>query len=320
MVKGSRGDDARGRPVKVANDREALPDTLRPDDTIRLDADAVRRHQRSSRKGSLLVIDGIHADVGSHLVVDTRVTIGRDAHGLLLHDPRISRRHAVVEAIEGGHVLHDLGSTNGTLLNGAPVTGTHPLGDGDKIYVGQTVIKFTLVDETEASYLHRIAQLAGTDELTGLLAKHRFDSLLQEAVRTAELSGAPLSLLMMDLDGIKAINDANGHQMGARTIRLVGQLLGRIVVGHGEACRFGGDEFCAFLPATDLAAAMRLGQRICDEVRDLEVTLGERTVKATISVGVAEWDLNMGQADRLLAAADEALYRAKAGGRNIVCA
>lgn len=307
-----------GDPSSASAVPSVLAGTVRPEATVRFDAEAVRAYQEKQQlRGSLLVIDGVPADVGRHIVVEQRVVIGRDAAGLQIRDGRTSRQHAQVErSSDGDHVVRDLGSTNGTLLNGQRVATEQPLRDGDRIEIGQTVIKFTLVDETEAAYLRRMDQLAGTDELTGLMAKHRFDSLLQEALRSARRSGAALAVAMMDLDGLKAINEANGHQMGAKTIGEVGRLLGRAIHGRGEACRFGGDEFCAFLTAHDLQSALGWARELCQQVRELTVTLGSRSTVPSISIGVAERPPDIETEEALVHLADEALYRAKNKGRN----
>ncbi len=269
-------------------------------------------------RGSLLVLRGAAADIGTHLVVSDTVTFGRDPEQILLRDPEVSRRHASVEPADGLYWLRDLGSTNGTGLNGSPVTEPELLRDGDRIRIGGTVIKFTLVDPAEAAVLERMAALAGTDPLTGLMAKHRFDAMLVEGFTSAKADGAPLSLLMLDMDGLKAINTAHGHPVGAHTIAEVGRLIGRVVGLHGEACRFGGDEFSVQLPGAPLAVAMRVGERIRQAVEDESFTHGEATVTPTISVGVAEVTEPMDSVRQLVGAADLALYRAKDAGRNCV--
>lgn len=303
----------------------------KPDQTLRIDGDEIARYrdqQTARRRGSLLVIAGAPADVGAHILVDARVVIGREPQSptaptdeeafLQLRDGRSSRRHAAVEPRDGDYVLMDLGSTNGTLLEGAVIGGTQTLRDGHKITVGQSLIKFTLVDDTEAAYLKRMERLAGTDDLTGLLAKHRFDALLADAVRSAHSNHMPLAVLMMDMDGLKAINDAHGHHMGAYTISEVGRMLGEILAGRGEAARFGGDEFCAFLPGLVLDRAKLVAERIRREVAQATFTHNQATAQATISVGVAVLTDDVLTGEQLLQRADRALYRAKAGGRNQV--
>jgi len=268
--------------------------------------------------GSLLVIGGAQADIGTHVLVAGTVDIGREPVGLQLRDARCSRRHARVSHQDDAYCLTDLSSTNGTTLNGHPAGTMEPLHDGDKIRMGQTTLKFTLVDATEASYLRRMEQLAGRDSLTGLIANHRFSSLLAEAFRNASTTRTPLTVLMMDMDGLKAINDAHGHRMGAQTIREVGELIGSLVEGIGEATRFGGDEFCVFLPGCDTDAGMVLAETIRAGVDAHDIVRETERVGVSISIGVASTAPAHTQWTQLQEAADRALYRAKEKGRNCV--
>lgn len=285
--------------------------------TMQLERHAVEESREVDQMGSLLVIAGHPADVGTHLVVEDAVVLGRETSGMRLHDARTSRRHAEVVKDEEGHLLRDMGSTNGTRLNGATVEGDHRLGDGDKIRIGATLVKFALVDQTEADYLRRMTRLARTDPLTGLHAKHQFDALLAETVRTLVPQG-DLCVMMMDMDGLKAINDKHGHQVGASTIAQVGKLLGAMLRGRGEACRFGGDEFCVMLPDHQLEDAVVVAEALRAEVEQGTYRRGEVAVRATISIGVAPWSPEVRDPELLVEQADQALYRAKAAGRNCV--
>jgi diguanylate cyclase (GGDEF)-like protein len=270
------------------------------------------------REGTLLVIAGTSADLGAHLVVRGEAVVGRDLGELRLRDGRVSRKHVRVWAEDGRYFVEDLGSTNGSLLNGRALERPSPLGDGDRIYLGGTVLKFGLVDETEARYLERMERLAGTDPLTGLHAKHRYDSMAEEALRQARLAREPFGLLMMDMDGLKSINDRHGHRMGAHTIATVGKAIGEVLRGRGEACRFGGDEFCAYLPKLKAARCRLVAEEIRLVVEDGTYELDGASVSPTISIGLAMLDPGTKSLGGLVARADEALYRAKAAGRNCV--
>ncbi|MBX2802749.1 MAG: GGDEF domain-containing protein [Myxococcales bacterium] len=300
-------------------DPRRLASTLSPEVTDYLDTEAFAVPSPQAPdgvRGSVVVIAGTAADVGHHVMVEDALVVGRVGAGLILRDGRISRRHARIFRDLDGWFVEDLGSTNGTSLNGRPLTEPAPLETGDKVYLGGTIVKFTLVDETEAAYLERMARLAGTDPLTGLHAKHRFDAMLDDALRTATVTDTSLAVLMMDMDGLKRINDAHGHRMGAHTIGVVGRLIGAVLQGAGEACRFGGDEFCAYVVG-DLPAALGLAERIRQEVADRPYVLDEAQVRATISIGVTQREAAASRT-ALVAAADRALYRAKANGRNVV--
>ncbi len=270
------------------------------------------------REGTLLVIAGTSADLGAHLVVRGEAVVGRDLGHLKLRDGRVSRRHVRVWSDEGRYFVEDMGSTNGSLLNGRALERPSPLGDGDRIYLGGTVLKFGLVDETEARYLERMERLAGTDPLTGLHAKHRFDSMAEEAMRQARLSREPLGLMMMDMDGLKSINDRHGHRMGAHTIATVGKAIGEVLLGKGEACRFGGDEFCAYLRSLSPARCRLAAEEIRLVVEDGVYELDGAQVAPTISIGLAFLGDDTPTLGALVAKADEALYRAKGAGRNQV--
>jgi two-component system, cell cycle response regulator len=306
----------RNRPPDADSDERA-------EKTIILNANELLKYQQQMAKparkvGSLVVIDGTQADLGAHAPVDPEAEIGREPGGLQLRDRKSSRRHALVARRGEIYLIRDLGSTNGTFLNGVPLMGEQPLRDGDKIVLGQTVIKFNIVDDTEAGYLKQMEQLVQTDDLTGLMAKHRFDAALAEAIQAAATAGQPVAALMMDMDGLKAINDRHGHHVGAFTIGRVGVLIGRILHGWGEACRFGGDEFSAFLPRAEKQTAMAVGERIRKEVEAAEIVYGPVQVRARISIGVAERPPHVTDVEGFLALADQALYRAKAKGRNTV--
>jgi diguanylate cyclase (GGDEF)-like protein len=293
----------------------------RPDQTLRLEQEALEQLKALVSKqliGSLVVIAGTPADVGNHLVVNEAVVIGRDQTDMPLRDGRISRRHAIVERRNNSYLVRDLGSTNGTLVNEQRLNEERQLVNGDRISVGQTVIKFTLIDHTEALYLSRMEKLVGTDELTGLQSKHRFDAALQEAIDYARLTQQALAVLMMDMDGLKQINDTYGHHAGANAIREVGILIATVLRGRGEACRFGGDEFSAFVPGAHAEAALQIAEEIRQAVERMEFVLEAIHYRAQISIGVAERPSEIHQAKPLLDLADQALYRAKRKGRNTV--
>jgi two-component system cell cycle response regulator len=123
---------------------------------------------------------------------------------------------------------------------------------------------------------------------------------------------------MMDLDGLKKINDTHGHHVGARTIAAVGCLLGELVGSDGLVTRFGGDEFTAFAPDHDRDAGIALGETIRGALRARPVDCGTADVRPTISIGVAAFPEDGETPEKLTRRADAALYRAKAAGRDTV--
>ncbi|MBN2493976.1 MAG: GGDEF domain-containing protein [Deltaproteobacteria bacterium] len=276
---------------------------------------------RPERKAFLTVIRGRGADLGRSIEIARPVIIGRDpACDMPLNDPGVSWHHARITP--GGTELYhvsDMGSTNGTRVNGHCFEGAWQLRPGEKIFVCETVVRFSLADAMELGFQREVAQLVSTDPLTGLEAKRVFDDALDQALATAGRSGRPLSVLMMDMDGIKAINDTHGHLFGAHCIQTAGRLIGEIVSAErGHACRFGGDEFTAFLPGTGKARASEIAGRIREAVDSAGMRREGVDLHPTISIGLATFPEDAETVLDMVAAADEALYRAKAKGKNRV--
>ena len=165
--------------------------------------------------------------------------------------------------------------------------------------------------------------LAMTDALTGLANRRHFgDQLTREVARAAGI-GKPVALVSLDIDHFKSINDQHGHPAGDAVLRTVALLLEEQVRGSDLLARVGGEEFAVLAVEAPLAEATRLGERLRAAVADAGViNVGRTDVKVTISVGVAVLWPRAGDVlrtpERLLAAADEALYRAKRNGRNRV--
>jgi diguanylate cyclase (GGDEF)-like protein/PAS domain S-box-containing protein len=180
-----------------------------------------------------------------------------------------------------------------------------------------------VVDLTERKLLeHQLRRLADHDALTGLFTRRRFaDELRREAARTAR-HRRPGCLLMLDLDGFKEVNDRFGHRAGDELLRLLAAALrGELRVGDVLA-RIGGDEFAAILPDTDLPTGRLVATRLLESVRAHgRVADGVREARVTASIGLTVLDAGTAEAsEQLLAQADEAMYRAKAGGKDGVCA
>ncbi|RTL39521.1 MAG: diguanylate cyclase [Burkholderiales bacterium] len=163
----------------------------------------------------------------------------------------------------------------------------------------------------------RAEELARTDPLTGLLNRRAFRELASSAHAAAERRDRPLSLLLLDLDHFKAINDTHGHAAGDAALRAVGALL-RSTARVSDLCaRWGGEEFLLLLPETDHAEARAFAERLRQAVWDIVLTHDGRPIGMTASLGVAQRQPQQ-SLDALIAAADAALYAAKEAGRNRV--
>jgi diguanylate cyclase (GGDEF)-like protein len=161
-----------------------------------------------------------------------------------------------------------------------------------------------------------LRRLSITDTLTGLANRHAFHTRLREEWRRARRYRAPLSLLLIDVDGLKQVNDEQGHHAGDRVLRGVAGAIKHTLRETDFGARWGGDEFAIIAPNTARTAAQRLGQRLLLHLK--KRTQSGETVP-TASVGLAILDPTQHQAESiegLMRAADQALYQAKASGRN----
>jgi diguanylate cyclase (GGDEF)-like protein len=164
--------------------------------------------------------------------------------------------------------------------------------------------------------LHKVEIDAATDALTGHWNRRALDEVLRQQVERRAATGRPFSILMLDIDFFKSINDEFGHMVGDDVLRAFAEKL-REFLRAGDFCaRFGGEEFVVVLPETSLATAMEVGERIRKGMSQAPL-LDKPSVQATVSIGVATMEREQ-RIDELFAAADAAVYLAKNEGRNQV--
>ena len=288
--------------------------------TARFQAEELKKYQLDKKAPTLVVLLG--TDTGLRIPLSKpEVTLGRaaDSDVVMLHDEQISRRHAQIrcDPTQQVYTLVDLNSTNGTRVNLQQVKEV-ALQEGDKIFLGSTVLKFVLQDELESEHGNVVNRWAFIDDLTGLVVKRRFYNQLRYEIQRALERTEKLALLMMDMDGLKQVNDAHGHAMGAFIISQVGHAIGEIVNPLGQACRFGGDEFVAYLLSHDLERAKEVAEKVRKTIEERGFEKDGKTLKVSISIGVSVLPDSAQELDLLNQAADQALYRAKAKGRNCV--
>ena len=291
--------------------------------TVRLDGggealrEAVSAHVKSQFRPVLVVLDGVR--VGDRVVVEGNALVGRDpAAELCLGDAGVSWHHAYIEDRGGSWAVVDAQSTNGTCVNGEVVTDA-PLRSGDKLVFGSTLVRFDLQDDADRAYDEFVSRLVSIDDLTGLLLRRRFDRELERLLDEARVEGVSVGMLVMDLDGIKAINDRHGHAFGAFAIAEAGRLIGAAVGSRGLACRWGGDEYLAALKGLDQPAAVEVAEAIRLSVERHRFERDGVRLRPRVSIGVAAFPEDALDQDTLFERADGALYEAKRAGKNRVC-
>ena len=166
---------------------------------------------------------------------------------------------------------------------------------------------------------HRYQTAAKVDAVTGLFNRRWFDEILERQWQRARAEDSPLSVLFIDIDHFKSINDRYGHLVGDKALRIIADILQASIRPMDLAARFGGEEFAVVMLGITLAEAREIAERLRRDIEHHAISCEAKLVHATVSVGVA--DLRAGESARaLLAAGDAAMYAAKNNGRNCVVA
>ena len=276
------------------------------------------------RKGDdclVVIYAPIPTNLGKRYVLQKdATTIGRDRdNDIVLDSDSVSRRHAKLEHRDGHFFVLDLDSTNGTFLNDEPDPITvSQLRKGDQVKVGDTIFKYLTGSDVEAQFHETIFNMTITDGLTDVSNKKQLDAVLAKEIPRALRHARQLSLLMIDIDHFKNVNDTYGHLAGDSVLRDLASILEKRLRPDDELGRYGGEEFCAILPETSLEGAARIAEELRRLVEEHAFMVEGEQIKVTISVGVAEMKKNMDMKG-FYKAADEMLYQAKRSGRNKVC-
>ncbi|MDT7834821.1 GGDEF domain-containing protein [Aquabacterium sp. OR-4] len=277
-----------------------------------------------ARPACLVVYSG--AETGRRLVLEPGSSVIGRGHGasLYLDDPNLSRRHAELQVSAQGICLRDLGSSNGSWVNGRRIEQPQWLADGDRVCLGKLQLRFLAAGNPESAVHARAWHLANVDGLTGAWNRRYWRDALATAVRLAAQGGPPPAVLCGDLDFFKRVNDQYGHSAGDTLLQQVVQRVQARLRQGDLLGRLGGEEFGVLLPGTPQATALALAERLREAVASQGFMLDDGTGGGnlqhhqTMSWGVACWSLERADAPALIDLADRRLYEAKHGGRNCV--
>ncbi|BBB32095.1 signal transduction protein [Thermotomaculum hydrothermale] len=249
-----------------------------------------------------------------------KVFVGRGSEcDIVINNPSLSRKHCVVKNENGKIIIEDLGSTNGTFINGNRIK-KQELESGERVFLGDIcAFKFAYQDDIDLDLNRLILEKAIKDRLTNVYNRTYFDELLRKEFVFHKRANLPLSLVFVDLDDFKKINDTFGHMCGDEILKKVAMSLKSNVRESDYVCRYGGEEFVIILKNTSFEKAMKKAETLRKRIESLELLCNSNSVGVTASFGVSTLeDNNFKSEKRLLAEADSAMYKAKELGKNMV--
>lgn len=266
----------------------------------------------------LLRLDGISAGEVVSLSL-LPATIGRHPGcAVMVDDAGVSRNHATISQEGADLYLEDLGSRNGTFIEGERISKAK-LSDGCLVQIGLHVgFRFTVVDERQEQILRQLFHSSTRDALTGVYNRRHFDDRLSAELAYAKRHSTDLSLVIVDIDFFKLVNDTHGHAAGDAVLRQVAAILQQQLRVEDVLSRVGGEEFAVILRGIGTVGAARLGERLRSAIEQHPTDYCGTLIKTTISVGTATLGEAAGTEKTLFALSDSRLYAAKRGGRNRV--
>ncbi len=250
------------------------------------------------------------------------LVVGRgESAQIRLQDNSVSRTHCRIEPTKEGVYLVDTKSLNGTFVNDAPTRGAHLLRDGDYIRVGNAIFRFLTGGNIESEYHEEIYRLTIFDGLTQIHNNRYLGDFLDREVARSQRHQRPLSMLMLDLDRFKAVNDEHGHLCGDHVLRELSNRIRHTVRREDLFARYGGEEFVLVLVESTHEQAVEVAERLRAAIEQTPFWFESLPIPVTLSIGVASTDGETPvTATELLKAADTNLYKAKHAGRNRVVA
>ncbi len=274
---------------------------------------------KASGESCLVMIAGPFLGKKYPLIDEEEFTVGRDEKNFIVIDmDNVSRRHAQVVHRVGRFFVNDLGSTNGTYLNDEEIREEQPLRSGDLVKIGSAIFKFLSGNNIEQQYYEEIYTLTICDGLTQVNNKRFFLEFIEREMGRCHRYNRALSLMMIDIDHFKQINDTNGHLAGDYVLRELAAAIKPRVRKEECFARYGGEEFAYVMPESGGENTRKLAEKIRRLVEDHRFTFEGKEIKVTLSIGVADLTGDMTEPLQFIKLADANLYKAKKTGRNRV--
>ena len=270
----------------------------------------------------LIILGGVHR--GTRYVIDRETTyIGRGSEAdVQLTDVGVSRRHIGITYVNSQSpseipccFIEDMESRNGTAVNGKIIEGRIALSERDRITIGRVSMGFVFRNREELSQDQTLYESATRDSLTGLDNRQQISYVLRHHLASTSRKGSPLSLLLLDVDHFKSVNDTWGHVVGDEALCHIARLIQSACRTSDLAARWGGEEFAVAFPGATGEQAREVADRLRITLSQSPLDVAGKKLNLTISGGVAE-ALPGDTVNELFTRADKSLYEAKNSGRN----
>lgn len=272
---------------------------------------------------ALVVLLGPQGYVGKQYpLTQAEYVLGRSVEcGIHLDDKSVSRNHARMVVVGSEVTVVDLGSANKTVVNGNILNPMAPLKlkNNDQIKIGNLILKFLEKGNIEAITNREMNEKAVKDGLTGAYTKGALIERGPELIKRSEVLNEELSLIVLDIDHFKKINDQHGHAAGDQILKQLSDVVStKMVRSQDFFARYGGEEFVILLAHTPLRAAAEVSERIRATIESMAFIYDGKKIPVTVSLGVATRKTEEGVWDTFFKRADTALYQSKQNGRNRV--
>ncbi|HEX4335744.1 MAG TPA: GGDEF domain-containing protein [Polyangiaceae bacterium] len=258
--------------------------------------------------GQVILADGVDLRIGRH-----------PTSSLVIDDEGISRSHARIVRKGSTYFVEDLGSANGTYVNGVRVEIAAELADGSLLQLGPRVrFRFSVVDEHQERILRQLYESSVRDALTGVFNRAYFLERLSGELAYSNRHTSDASLLILDLDHFKKVNDTYGHPGGDAVLRTFAATVRKVLRVEDIFARYGGEEFIVLLRGIAIDGAARAAERLRRAVVLTPTEHEGQRIDCTVSIGCASLGCGGRTAQALIATADRRLYAAKHAGRDRV--
>jgi two-component system, cell cycle response regulator len=267
------------------------------------------------------VANGLEAGRVLSIPSDQVSTLGRAPECTFpFDDVGLSREHAQLVVIGEDYVIKDAGSRNGSYVNEIRINAPVKLTPGDRVQLGSTLLRFSVVDEQEEEALKGVYEAAVRDGLTGVFNRKHLEERLAAELVFAIRHDTSLVVAMFDVDHFKRVNDAFGHLAGDGVLKTVAWVLSQGLRAEDMVARYGGEEFVVLSRKIDLTTGTQMADRLRWNVAATPINVGPQMIQVTASAGVASLACCGPNRDRatLLGLADQRLYHAKQTGSNRV--